>query len=134
MPTFASAIPVMPASDIKTIAHFYAEKVGFEILYQDDSYAALKRDHVHLHLWHAGDSDWKDRPDNRPIVSGAESFLAGTASCRIEVPEIDEFYAECLEAGIVHPNGPIKNQDFGQRDFSILDPDGNMTVFFKVLA
>lgn len=28
----------------------------------------------------------------KPVMSGAESFIAGTASCRIEVVNIDELY------------------------------------------
>lgn len=133
MPTFNTAIPVIPASDIKTIAHFYASKLGFKILYMADNYAALSRDGIHLHLWHAGDESWKERDDDKPIISGAESFLAGTASCRIEVDDVDALYAECQELGIVHPNGYIRNREFGQRDFGVLDPDGNLVVFFKVI-
>lgn len=32
------------------------------------------------------------RSNDSPVCTGAESFIAGTASCRIEVEGIDELY------------------------------------------
>lgn len=137
MPTFTAGVPVMPASDVVKISHFYATHLGFEIVVIEDGFTVLKRDAVYLHFWQADDESWKqrfkDRPDDHPICSGAESFIPGTASCRIEVTEIDELYEECNQAGIVHPNGHIRDEDFGQRTFAVLDPDGNLTAFFTRL-
>ncbi len=51
-----------------------------------------------IHLWGATDEDWRSRVDltHDPICSGAESFLAGTASCRIEAEDVDGLHAELL--------------------------------------
>jgi len=35
-------------------------------------------------------------------VHGAESFIAGTASCRIAVDHVDELYAEMAAATVLH--------------------------------
>ena len=40
------SIPVLPSSDINRDAVWYKEKVGFELLYNDNMYAVLKRDDI----------------------------------------------------------------------------------------
>src|SRR5471030_2507164 len=37
------------------------------------------------------------------IHSGAESFLAGTASCRIETKDVDGLFAELAATDVLHP-------------------------------
>lgn len=68
----------------------------------------------------------------RPVCSGAESFIAGTASCRIEVDQVDELYAEMAAAGVLHPTDPGRAQDtdWGTREFAVLDLEGNLLTFF----
>src|SRR5438874_7000623 len=39
----------------------------------------------------------------QPVRSGAESFIAGTASCRIEVEGVDDLFGELEPRGILHP-------------------------------
>jgi hypothetical protein len=78
---------------------------------------------------------WRDRQGETPfnaIESGAESFLAGTASCRIEVEGLDELYREYREQGILHPTASdITTEWWGERDFHTLDLDGNLLTFFE---
>ena len=71
--------------------------------------------------------------DGRPIESGAESFLAGTASCRIEVADVDALYSELQQAEVLHPTsaGGVSATDFGSREFAALDIDGNLLTFFR---
>jgi predicted hydrocarbon binding protein len=41
---------------------------------------------VEIHLWKLRDESWKNKGAllaTEPICSGAEGFIAGTASCRI---------------------------------------------------
>ena len=73
---------------------------------------------------------WRDRPD-RPLVTGAESCLAGTASARVLVREIDALFEEMRAAGVLHPNGPLGDKPYGLREFAILDLDGNLLTFFE---
>lgn len=40
-----------------------------------------------------------------PVCSGAESFIAGTASCRVEADHVDALYAE-RKAYVLHPADP----------------------------
>ena len=68
---------------------------------------------------------------DRPIKSGAESFLPGTASFRIQVDDVRTMYEECVSKGIVHPKGPLQEQWWGDVDFGILDSDGNLITFYQ---
>ena len=86
------------------VAH-YRERFGFDAVHQDDGFAVIVRDDAELHLWGASDEDWRSRADlaAKPICSGAESFIAGTASCRIEVRDVDALFEELEAAGVLHP-------------------------------
>jgi hypothetical protein len=82
----------------------------------------------------ATDEEWRSREDlaERPISSGAESFLSGTASCRIEVADVDALFGELQEKGVLHQvsRGGVDATDFGTREFATVDLDGNLLTFF----
>jgi hypothetical protein len=114
---------------------FYRERFGFDARYEAGDFAVLARDDAVLHLWGATDEDWRSRDDLglRPISSGAESFLAGTASCRIEVSDVDGLFAELQAAGVLHDvsRDGVSATDFGTTEFATLDNDGNLLTFFR---
>ena len=89
-------IPALPVRDVPGAVAHYRERFGFEPRHETDDFAVIARDDAVLHLWGATDGEWRLRADlaERPICSGAESFLAGTASCRIEVLEVDALFEE----------------------------------------
>lgn len=125
------AIPALPVRDIARGADFYREKLGFAVVHQEGGFAIVRRDAGELHLWEAGDERWKTRGGESPVKSGAESFLAGTASCRVAVTGIEELYSELLPLGIVHGNAALTTQPWGCRDFAVTDVDGNLVTFFE---
>jgi catechol 2,3-dioxygenase-like lactoylglutathione lyase family enzyme len=128
-------IPALPVRDVGAAVAQYRERFGFETAHQTDDFAVLVRDDAVLHLWGATDEDWRSRDDlgQRPICSGAESFLAGTASCRIEVSDVDALFAELQSAAVLHEasRGGVSATDFGSREFATLDSDGNLLTFFR---
>ena len=132
--TLGRTIPALPASDVAAAIAFYTGRLGFETLHHDGGFAVLRRDDAVLHLWESGDESWRTRGDvlERPVSTGAESFLAGTASCRIEVEGIDELYAELRAADVLHPvsRDGVDDTDFGTREFATLDLDGNLVTFY----
>ncbi len=121
--------------DVEAAVGHYREKLGFEPLHVDSSFAVLQRDDARVHLWQAADRSWSKRNDlhERPVHSGAESFLAGTASCRIETEDVDGLYAELTAADVLHPvsRDGVTETDFGTREFATLDMDGNLIEFFR---
>jgi catechol 2,3-dioxygenase-like lactoylglutathione lyase family enzyme len=128
-------IPALPVRDVRCAAAFYGERFGFDAPHVTDDFAVVARDDAVLHLWGAADEAWRERdePDLRPVRSGAESFLAGTASCRIEVADVDALFAELEPAGVLHhvSRGGVTETDFGTREFATLDQDGNLISFFR---
>ncbi len=127
-------IPALPVRDVAAAVVHYGERFGFEVAHHDDGFAVLTRDDAVIHLWQADDDSWRSRPNlvERPVKSGAESFLAGTASCRIEVADVDALYAELAAADVLHPvaRKGVEATDFGTREFGTLDLDGNLLGFF----
>ena len=127
------SIPAMPVSDMKRGTAFYQDQLGFALGHHEDGFAILRRDGVELHLWAATDQSWRTRAGGSasPVVSGAESFIAGTASCRVEVAGVDELHQAIQPRGIIHPNAPLRDTDWGTREFGVLDPDGNGITFYE---
>ena len=135
MATLGRTIPALPVRDAAAAAAFYRDRLGFRVLHQEDAFVVLERDGAQVHLWEADDESWRDRPaeDERPVQSGAESFIAGTASCRIEVAGVDDLYEELSARAVLHPvsQGGVSETDFGSREFATLDADGNLISFFE---
>jgi catechol 2,3-dioxygenase-like lactoylglutathione lyase family enzyme len=132
--TLSHAIPALPVRNASAAVEFYRDRLGFEVLHHDGGFAVLSRDDAVLHLWEAGDESWRKRDSiERPVRSGAESFIAGTASCRIRVDGVDELYDELRPSDVFHPvsKDGVDDTDFGSREFATLDLDGNLVTFFE---
>jgi catechol 2,3-dioxygenase-like lactoylglutathione lyase family enzyme len=134
MVTLTQAIPALPVHDAAASVEFYRDKLGFDVLHHDGGFGVLARDDAVLHLWEASDETWRGRESlERPVRSGAESFIAGTASCRIVTAGVDDLYTELSAADVLHPvsRDGVSETDFGTREFATLDLDGNLVTFFE---
>ena len=135
MPRLTQTIPALPVRDMAAAVAFYRDRLGFEVLHHDGGFAVLLRDEAVLHLWESGDETWRERSDaaESPVRSGAESFIAGTASCRIMCVGVDELFDELRAADVLHPvsRDGVDDTDFGTREFASLDQDGNLISFFR---
>ena len=127
-------IPALPVRDASAAVDFYRQRLGFDVVHHDGGFAVLSRDDAVIHLWEAADDAWREKLDpGKPVRSGAESFIAGTASCRIEVEGVDELYDELSARDVLHPvsRKGVDETDFGTREFATLDADGNLVTFFE---
>lgn len=135
MINFKSSIPALPVVDIQKAIAFYQTKMRFHARHQEPSFAILVRGEVEIHLWQACDKGWKFRSlflFLRPIWSGAETFLAGTASCRVKVEGIDELFLEYKAQDVLHSeHTKVERQHWGHRDFATLDLYGNLITFYE---
>jgi catechol 2,3-dioxygenase-like lactoylglutathione lyase family enzyme len=134
MTRLGQTIPALPVRDAAAAADFYRDRLGFGVVHQDGGFAVLRRDGATLHLWEASDESWRRGVDvERPVSSGAESFIAGTASCRISVEGVDQLYDELRAKDVLHPvsKESVDATDFGTREFATLDGDGNLVTFFE---
>jgi catechol 2,3-dioxygenase-like lactoylglutathione lyase family enzyme len=88
--TLSQAIPALPVRDAAAAVAFYRDRLGFTVLHHEGGFA--------------DDETWRNRDSiERPVQSGAESFIAGTASCRIRVEGVDELYVELRGNDVLHP-------------------------------
>jgi catechol 2,3-dioxygenase-like lactoylglutathione lyase family enzyme len=127
-------IPALPVRDVAKSIPFYRDKLGFTLRYSDTGFAIFIRDDVEIHLWQAEDESWQTRSSSQPVCSGAESFIAGTASCRVQLVGGDDLHSEMQPLGILHPKAQIADQPWGTREFGVIDPDNNLITFFERVA
>ncbi len=134
MVRLSQTIPALPVRDAAAAVAFYRDRLGFEVLHHDDGFAVLGRDEAVVHVWESSDELWRKQEDlrERPVRSGAESFIAGTASCRVLTEGVDELYEELRAAEVLHPvsRDGVTDTDFCTREFATLDLDGNLVTFF----
>jgi catechol 2,3-dioxygenase-like lactoylglutathione lyase family enzyme len=133
MVTLSRTIPALPVRDAADAAAFYHDRLGFDVVHHDGGFAVVARDDAVLHLWESSDECWRERTSlERPVESGAESFIAGTASCRIRVDGVAELYDEMKKSDVLHGTArDLTSTDFGTREFHTLDQDGNLITFFE---
>lgn len=134
----STTIPALPVVSVDAAVRCYTERFGFAVLHRDTGFAVLGRDDAVIHLWQADDERWRTRSDlrERPVRSGAESFIAGTASCRIVVDDVDALHAELAGTGVLHPadTGAPGDTGYGTREFPTSDLDGNLVTFYRWAA
>ena len=130
-------IPALPVQSIKQSCEYYTTKLGFTIRHQEETFAIAVRDDVEIHLWQSCDKSWKWRSILlflKPIWTGAETFIAGTASCRIQVNGINELYEEYKKQGVLHsPDTKVEEQYWGHKEFSAADLNRNLLTFYEVI-
>ena len=135
MVKLTQTIPALPVADMTAAVAFYRDRLGFEVLHHDGGFAVVYRDEAVLNLWESSDETWRERADTaeNPVSTGAESFIAGTASCRIMTEGVDELYDELRATDVLHPvsKDGVEDTDFGTREFATLDLDGNLVTFFR---
>ncbi|MDI1290891.1 MAG: VOC family protein [bacterium] len=136
--TMISVTPALPVLDLGVAAAFYRDRLGFTVVHLDDGIAVLRRDEAWIHLWCSNNEDWREIDPvelaQRPVRMGAESFLSGTASCRIQVDNVDELFQEMTAQSVVHPvskSGPT-DTEWDTQEFAALDLDGNLLAFFQL--
>jgi hypothetical protein len=129
--------PALPVVSIKASCEYYTSKLGFKIRHQEETFAIAIRDGVEIHLWQACDKSWKWRSlflFFKPIWTGAETFIAGTASCRIEMQGVNELYEEYKKQGVLHSaDTVVQEQYWGHREFHAVDNYRNLLTFYEII-
>ena len=119
MSNFIQVTPFMHVPDIEQAVKFFTEILGFEALLRLDDYAYVHRETAGFRILQNKGADGAP-PGNRRFAY------------YIDVRDVDALYAELkprldtLPKGDVY--GPV-NQPYGQREFMVLAPDGNLIAF-----
>lgn len=108
--------PKLPMRDKKATKAFYLNQLGFKTFGDTDyeGYLMVKRDTIQLHFF-----EFK-------ALNPKENY----GQVYIRTNNIEALYQSFLDAKtIIHPNGALELKPWGQREFSILDPDNNLLTF-----
>jgi catechol 2,3-dioxygenase-like lactoylglutathione lyase family enzyme len=112
--------PKLPMRNKKITKEFYIHKLGFQEFGNADfdGYLMLQKDQIQIHFF-----EFKAL---NPFENYGQVYIRTDA--------IDEFYKELLNNKTkIHPNGPLEIKPWGQKEFSVLDPDNNLLTFGESL-
>lgn len=108
--------PKLPMRDKNLTREFYIRQLGFHELGNVDfeGYLMLARDQVEIHFF-----EFKNLDPNQNY-----------GQVYIRTKNIDELYRSLLQNNTrIHPNGFLQIKPWGQKEFSLLDPDFNLLTF-----
>jgi len=112
--------PKLPMRNKTSTRNFYINKLGFQEFGSADfdGYLMLKKDSIEIHFF-----EFKGLDPN-------ENY----GQVYIRTDDIKKFYQSLSDRKIsIHPNGHLEIKPWGQREFSILDPDNNLLTFGQSL-
>jgi len=100
---------------------FYLQQLGFQQFGDHDyeGYLMVFQDAIQVHFF-----EFKEL---KPAENCGQIY--------IRTNDIDALYKSLLQNEVViHPNGQLADKPWGQREFSILDPDNNLLTFGQELT
>lgn len=100
----------------KAATRAYYEQLGFAQwgLHEYPDYLMLQKDQVEIHFFLFETLDAKEN----------------YGQVYIRTNNIDQLYQSLLDKGVsIHPNAPLQTKPWGQKEFSLIDPDGNLLTF-----
>lgn len=115
----AQITPFVPCSSLEAQIAFYQGVMGFSVGFQADNYAFLRRDAVAVRLVKVDAGTDLQNPQRQ-------------GSFYIDVEGLDDLYASMkpdLASLPEHRVRPPFNQDYGQREFHVLDEDCTLIFF-----
>lgn len=129
-------IPELDVSDLDASLNFYVEVVGFRILYQrpNERFCFLDLDGAQIMLEEAAG------PGRRFRTAPLEQPFGRGMNLQIEASDVDSIYDRVIRSGssIVLPMEEqwyqIDDQEAGNRQFVVADPDGYLLRLFEDLG
>ena len=108
--------PKLPMRDKPITRDFYVNQLGFTEFGATEfpDYLMVRKEGVELHFFlYAG---------LNPKKNYGQIYIRTDA--------VDALYRQWLNEGVrIHPNGALETKPWGQREFSLLDPDHNLLTF-----
>lgn len=112
---FIDINPKMPMRDKSVTREFYINKLGFQQFGNDyDGYLMVQKDNIQIHFFEFKELDLKEN----------------YGQVYIRTDDIENLYQSMLDKKLsIHPAGYLQVKPWGQKEFSILDPDNNLLTF-----
>lgn len=117
MPYLHQVTPFLRVPDIDRAVSFFRDTLGFEVGLRSGEYAYVRRDKVAFRM--IEDEALPPRGHGR-------------YTSYIDVEDVDGLYAELKPKLDLLPPGtvcPPTDQEYGQRDFTVIGPDGDVIGF-----
>lgn len=108
--------PKLPMRSKTATKDYYIRQLGFQVVGSADyeAYLMVERDGVQLHFF-----EYKDLDPNQNY-----------GQVYIRTNDIDTLYQALIDHNVdIHPNGKLQLKPWGQKEFSLLDPDNNLLTF-----
>lgn len=106
--------PKLPMRDKVLTKEFYPNNLGFMELADFGDYLMIRKDNIEIHFFEFTGLDPKEN----------------YGQVYVRTDDIDKLYQSLLENNnCIHPNGHLENKPWGQREFTLLDPDNNLLTF-----
>ena len=108
--------PKLPMRDKAITRDYYVNRLNFKDIGSADfkDYLILQRDNVQIHFFEFKGLDPKEN----------------YGQVYIRTNDIDALYKSMLDTGrSIHPDGSLQIKPWGQKEFSMLDPDSNLLTF-----
>jgi len=108
--------PKLPMRNKNVTREFYAKRLGFKEFGNADfdGYLMMEKDQIQIHFFEFKELEPKDN----------------YGQVYIRTVDIENLYKSFLEIQTeIHPNGKLEIKPWGQKEFSILDPDNNLLTF-----
>lgn len=110
--------PKLPMRDKAQTMAYYIDTLGFlPFGGAYDDYLMIEKDGIEIHFFLYKELDPKEN----------------YGQVYIRTNDIDTLYQSISSKVDIHPNAPLQNKPWGQREFSILDPDNNLLTFGQSL-
>jgi catechol 2,3-dioxygenase-like lactoylglutathione lyase family enzyme len=108
--------PFLTVPDMEAALGFFSGVLSFETRYREANYAYIERENVAFRLLEDGEPPKGDR----------------RYAYYIDVDDVDRLYSELKPKLDTLPPGDVTgpvNQEYGQREFMVVAPDGDLIVF-----
>ena len=108
--------PKLPMRNKSITKDFYINKLGFKNIGSSDfqGYLMIQKDNIEIHFF-----EFKD-------LNPKENY----GQVYIRTNNINELYQQFINQKTeIHPNGSLDIKPWGQKEFSLLDPDNNLLTF-----
>jgi hypothetical protein len=108
--------PKLPMRDKALTKDFYLNKLGFKEFGSGDfdEYLMVEKDNIQIHFFQFKELDPKEN----------------YGQVYIRTDDIDQLYQSMTDNKVsIHPAGHLQIKPWGQKEFSLLDPDNNLLTF-----
>ena len=97
---------------------YYEQQLGFALIADYSDYLIVAKDGLEIHFFTFKELDPKEN----------------YGQIYIRTDDIEGLYHSLIERNVpIHPNGSLQIKPWGQKEFSLLDPDNNLITIGQVM-